>query len=293
MNLPKTKGLPVLLLGAGLIGFSAIFVKWTVPASPVVVGFYRMTFALPWVTWLVLSTKGGRLRFHGMGWAVLAGLCFTGDLILWHTALRWTSAASATLLVCLAPLWVAVFSVLFLRARLRRKAWLGLALALGGMLLLCLAKGAHLTGNFGEALGGLASFCYAGYTLALSRARRTLKTVDALFAVVVTGLVCFGVLGCLRGDSFGSGFPAHVWLSLIGIGLLVQVAGWWLITWGFGHVPANIGAVGLLMQPIATVVLGWFLLHEALLPSLGLGTVLIILGIGLCSTSPPVLEPRR
>ena len=45
----EIKGLSVLLLGAALLGFSAIFVKWAAPASPLVVGFYRMAFALPFV----------------------------------------------------------------------------------------------------------------------------------------------------------------------------------------------------------------------------------------------------
>jgi len=284
------KGLTVLLLGASLLGFSAIFVKWAVPASPVVIGFYRMLFALPVVCLICLGeAPATREQWRGVPWAILGGLCFAGDLTLWHTALRWTSAASATLLVGLAPLWVSLVMVCFFHARLRKRAWLGLALALLGAVILALAKGARLAGNFGELMGGLASLCYAAYTLVLSRARRSLGAMATLFWVVLTSLCFFGLAALIRGDSFGGGFPTQAWLALLGIGLLVQVGGWWLISWGFGRLSANVGSVGLLMQPVATVVLGWLMLHEALLPAQGAGTVLILLGIALTSLSPPVL----
>lgn len=290
----QEKGLPALLLGASLLGFSAIFVKWTLPASPLMVGFYRMCFALPAVCLLHLCrSMPSPQRWRGVPWAILGGICFSGDLALWHTALRWTSAASATLLVCLAPLWVSLVMVIFFHARLRKRAWLGLLLALAGAVVLALAKGARIAGNFGEMMGGLASFCYAAYTLALSRARRHLETVEAMFWVVLTSLCCLGIGALLRGDSFGRGFPLQAWFALAGIGLLVQVCGWWLITRGFGQVSVNVGSVGLLMQPVATVVLGWALLHEALLPAQGLGTVLILAGITLTSLSPPLVQAER
>ena len=101
------KGLPALLLGAALLGFAAIFVRWAVGVSPLTVGFYRMIFALPPVLLLALREgppPAGSAK--GFGWAFLGGLCFTADLWLWHQALHWTTAASATLLVGLAPLWV-------------------------------------------------------------------------------------------------------------------------------------------------------------------------------------------
>jgi drug/metabolite transporter (DMT)-like permease len=288
----EIKGLSVLLLGAAFLGFSAIFVKWANPASPLMVGFYRMAFALPCVLLISLrSPKGTPASQHsGLPWAILAAICFTGDLALWYTAMHYTTAASATLLSCIAPLWVALAMVLFFGAHLRRRAWIGLALALGGAACMAIAKGIKLSGNLGELLGLLSSLCYAGYTLALSRARRTMSAVQILLWVVLADLVIFGMAAFFKGDAF-RGFPAHAWLSLVGLGLLVQAGGWWCITWGFGHVSTHVGAVGLLMQSVTTVILGWVMLHESLLPVQALGTALILIGIGLCSGSPPI--PRR
>lgn len=283
------KGFPVLLLGAAGLGFAAIFVKWTVPAGPVVVGFYRMLFALPFILWMASRRENVPPEDRaGRGWAILGGFLLAMDLGLWHTALRWTSAANATMLVGLSPLWVALVSVAFFRARMRKRAWLGLALALGGALTLGWARGARLGIGAGEAMGALASFCYAAYTIVLTRARRSLDTLQALKWVVATGVVCFFIMALLRGESFHAGFTLRVWLSLLAIGILVQVGGWWLITWGMGHVPASLGSVGLLMQQAATVLLGWLLLREPMTALQFLATALMLIGIGLCATSPPV-----
>ena len=193
----RRAGLAALLAGALLLGFSAILVRWSAPAAPVVVGFYRMAFALPWILALGLregTPRPGALR-RGLPWALLAGLCFTADLTLWHSALHWTTAASATLLVGLAPLWVSLFSVAVLGHRLRSAAWMGLGLALAGAALLAFGGGARVGLGRGELLGFLASFGYGGYTLGLVRARRHLTGPQAMVLVTAFCLFAFGLLG--------------------------------------------------------------------------------------------------
>ena len=282
------RGLAALILGAAMLGFAAMLVRWASPASPLVVGFYRMLFALPCVA-LLARGQGrpgtGRARL----WAVLGGCCFVLDLWMWHAALHLTSAANATLLVTIAPIWVAVVSVLWLKARLRRRFWVGVLLALAGALVLGLAKGARLGTGLGELLGALASLSYAAFALALGRARRELSAPVALFWVVTAGALFFGLLGLAQGETF-TGFPARTWWALLTLGLVVQVVAWWFITWGLGHVSTNLGAMGLMTQPVATVILGWLLLAEAVRPLQGLGMILVLAGIALCAFAPPVVD---
>src|SRR5256885_11134372 len=122
----KARGTGALLLGATLLGFSAIFVKWSVAggASVLTVGLYRMLIALPGA-WL-LARKDGHLGARaGRLWAAGAGVAFFLDLALWHESMHQTTAANATLLVGLSPIWVALFAVAFLGRRLGWLAWLG------------------------------------------------------------------------------------------------------------------------------------------------------------------------
>jgi drug/metabolite transporter (DMT)-like permease len=288
----ERRGLPVLLVGAALLGLAAIFVRWATGVSPLAVGFYRMLFALPLV--LLFAFREGRPAagaWRSLAWAVLGGLCFTSDLWLWHQALHWTTAASATLLVGLAPLWVALAGVLFLRFRLSSWGWVGLLLALGGAAVLALASGAQVGSGRGELFGFLASFGYAGYMLSLSKARRGLSAPWALAGVVVTSLFAFGALNLAHGHAFG-GYPPRAWMALLGLGLVVQVLAWWLITWGFGHLSASLGSQGLLFQQVATVLLGWLLLGEAPGALQGVGIFLILAGIALAAANPPMPIPK-
>jgi drug/metabolite transporter (DMT)-like permease len=282
---PDARGLAALILGASLLGFAAMLVRWAAPAGPLAVGFYRMAIALPFVAWMARGTgrpATGRARF----WALVAGLCFVLDLWMWHSALHLTSAANATLLVTLAPIWVAVVSVVWMGARLRRRFWAGVLLALAGALVLGLAKGARWGTGLGELLGALASLAYGAFTLALGRARRELSAPEALFWVVLCCTVCFGILGWVQGETF-SGYPARAWWALLALGVVVQVVAWRFITWGLGHVPTNLGAMGLMTQPVATIILGWLLLSESVRPLQGLGALLVLAGIALCAFTPP------
>jgi drug/metabolite transporter (DMT)-like permease len=286
---PDARGLAALILGASLLGFAAMLVRWAAPAGPLAVGFYRMAIALPFVAWMAWGTgrvHSGRARL----WALAAGLCFVGDLWMWHSALHLTSAANATLLVTLAPIWVAVVSVLWMGARLRKRFWLGVLLALAGALVLGLAKGARWGTGLGELLGALASIAYGAFTLALGRARRDLSAPEALFWVVLCCTVCFGVLGWAEGETF-KGYPPRAWWALAALGVVVQVVAWRFITWGLGHVPTNLGAMGLMTQPVATIILGWLLLSESVRPLQGLGALLVLAGIALCAFTPPRPEP--
>jgi DME family drug/metabolite transporter len=266
------------LTGASLVGFSAIFVRWAMAggASPLTVGLYRMLFALPGA--LILAARSGGVGSgRGRRWAVGAGLAFSLDLVLWHEAMRETTAANATLLVGgLSPIWVALFSVVAFKRRTRFIGWLGQAVGFAGALVLALARGARAGNGRGEALAVAASVCYAAFTLAISKSRRTLNAPQALLWMSLGCLGCFALGALITGDPL-RGFDARAWMSLVGLGLIVQLLAWWLNSWGLGHVDAATGAIALQMQQVATPFLAAWLLAEPLRP-LGLAGGACILG---------------
>ncbi|HVZ89048.1 MAG TPA: DMT family transporter [Polyangia bacterium] len=276
----RGRGLAAVLAGASLVGLSAIFVKWAVAggATILTVGFYRMAFALPFVLGLARRT-GGTGDAAGRRWAIAGSVMFSLDLALWHAAMGRTTAANATLLVGgLSPIWVALYSALILGRRYRALGWLGQATGLAGALVLALARGARVGDGSGEALAVLASFCYAAFTLAFSRSRRSIRAPEALLWMSLTCLVCFAVFAIAARHPF-AGYDRRAWLSLAGLGLIVQLAGWWLNSWGLGHVDAALGAIGLQMQQVATPLLAAWLLAEPLRPLGLLGGALIVGGI--------------
>ena len=285
------KGVAAVLMGASGLGFSAIFVRWAVAggATTLSVGLYRMLFALPGAMLLARRT-GGLGAGAGRLWALAAGCAFFVDLALWHAAMAHTTVANATLLLGgLSPIWVALFSMAVFHLRYRWLAWLGQAAGLGGALILALARGARGGGSGrGEALAIIGSFAYAAFTLTLARSRRTLGAPQSLLWMSLGCFACFLVATLGAGHPL-TGYQPGAWMSLIALALVVQLLGWWLNSWGLGHVDAAAGALALQAQQVATLFLAAWLLHEPLRLLGIVGGGLLVSGIVLVtlgSSSP-------
>ncbi len=270
-----------LAVGVICIGTSAIFVKIAnVPG--LVSAFYRVLFAGIALFSLYLFRRKKRLPSPpDLGWIVLGSLFFALDLALWNTSILLTSAAVSTLLANNSPLWVGLGAMLLFRERLSQKYWLGLTIALTGMVLIVGGKAVQeLRFNTGDLLAIATSFCYAGYMLVTQKAR---SRMDTLTLNTFTMLACTLLL--LPANLFSSqmltGFSLRTWLALVGLGLVPQFVGWLVINYAMGHLPAARVSVTLLGQVLVTAILGFLLLRES--PSLAdiAGGLLVLAGIYL------------
>lgn len=281
MTSPKqTHSLAYLLLAFGIlcIGFSAIFVRIAnVPGS--VSAFYRVFLAavilVPW--WV---KRGMRIPTRSDLLLVMAGsIFFALDLFLWNTSLLLTNAATATLLANNAPVWVGLISVLFLRQRLGKFFWLGLALALVGMSVLVGSEAWRmLTFNRGDVLALTASFFYALYLLNTLQARKRLDTVTFMtFSVLFSMIVLLGI-NLTLGTSL-VGFEPRTWLALLGLGVISHFGGWISINYALGHLSASNVSAMLLMQSVVTALLAMPILGEFLSLHQVVGGIIVLAGI--------------
>jgi drug/metabolite transporter (DMT)-like permease len=195
-----------------------------------------------------------------------------------------TSAANSTFIVCgLTPVWVALFSVAVQKTRFRVTGWLGQMLGVCGALLLALARGARVGNGRGELLAIGASFCYATFSLTLSRSRRDLSARHALLWMSLGSLASFTILEIYRQEPL-TGYSSLGWASLVGLALVVQLLAWLIINRGLGQVNVALGTLGLSVQQIATPFLAAWLLKEELRPLGMIGGAVIICGIALVAT---------
>lgn len=269
--------------GVLCISFSAIFTK--LAGTPgAVTGFYRMAVTttvllLPFI----LHRKRNPTRGHrGWGWAVAGGLWFSVNLVMLSSALTLTSAANATLLDNTAPIWVGLGALFIFRERLGLRYWLGLALALGGA---AVVTGVNPLSGLrpapGDALAFVGAIFYAGYLLNTQRGRRDLDTLTYLWLVAATATVVIFLAVQVMGLPL-TGYSTRTYLALLGVGLIPQTAGWLLINYALGHLPASAAVIVLLAQPVTTGLLSIPILGEGLTQQQMIGGTLALAGIYLC-----------
>jgi drug/metabolite transporter (DMT)-like permease len=268
------------------ISFAALFVRWALPAPPVITGFYRMLFAgLIVGVWLVATRRPVVWRGRAAFYAACSGACFGTDLALWHTSIVHTSVALSTLLVNTTPIYVGLYATLVLRESLDRRFTTGAGLALLGTVVLLGVPEEGAGQLAGAALALFAAVFYAGYLLLMRAARQGgVDAVSALFVMTACAAAALAGYGWLGGDAF-AGFPTSSWLAMLGAATVTQIGGVMGIIWTLRFLPATIASVALLAQPVGTAILGWLLLGEAIGPVQVVGGATVLAGIVLASRS--------
>ncbi|SCW82371.1 DMT family transporter [Ancylobacter rudongensis] len=292
------------IMAAMCIGFSAPLVRLA-DAGPAAIGFWRLFFALgPAMVWAYAehralvrhARRAGvtalRPSLRQVLLAMLAGLFFGADLIVFHKGLALTSTANALLLGNLAVVFVFVFGWLILRERPTRGLLIALVLALTGTLIIIgsSALGGGQAGSrpvsvTGDVLCVGAALAYASYMLATRAVRRAGRGdavplgggMVSLVASATGALVCLG-WAVASGETL---IPQSLQglLAVIGLGLIAHATGQGLATFALGRLPAGVISVVLLLQIVVGTTLAALLFGE--FPSLVvlLGGLLVVAGV--------------
>ncbi|HEX6385191.1 MAG TPA: DMT family transporter [Anaerolineae bacterium] len=269
-----------LALGLGVlcIAFSGIFISLA-NAPGAVAGFYRMgiaTAALALPFYRQVQSLNDLPRRAAL-LAVLGGIFFAGDVVLWNTGVLISGATTPTLMGNTAPVWVGLGALIFFRERLGRTFWLGLLIAMGGVAVIIGIDAINQVG-LGTFLGLLAGMFYGAYFLVIQSSRRQLDALTSfwLSAASATTILLLMSLG-LRQPL--TGYSSFTYLNLLGVGLVAQTTGQLAINYSLGHLPASLVSPTLLAQPVLTAVLAGPLLQEYLLAPQMLGGVAVIAGV--------------
>lgn len=275
-----------LLTGAGALCIAFAPILFSLSQAPPSVGaLLRFGYALPMVALLCALRPPARAAFAARGWlrfALLGGAFFASDILLWHRSIELIGAGPATLLSNTQVVWVTLFGVAFLAERPAPAFWLALPLLVVGMALLSGATlhGFALAGGArGMVLGAGSGAMYALALLCLREApQRARVPAEAVLAAQL--LAAFAVTAgsvALEGADLALEPRQHAWLATLAAG--PQVLGWVLINAGIRRMPAYRGALLLVLQPVASLVLGWWLLGQVLAPARVAGAVLTLVAV--------------
>lgn len=268
----------VLLFGACVIGLSPILVRLT-DAGPAAAGFWRLTFALPFLALLTVRTTGRIGRPSRI--SLLAGLFFALDLAFWHYAIHYTSVTNATVLSNLTPVVVTAFAWIFLKQRPAALFLVAVALATAGPWLMAFEKGGGALVNqpLGDGLALLTALWYALYFLCMAQGRKTEGASQLMLWVSLVGAPMILAAALLMGERIFPTTPL-AWAAVVGLGLM-HVSGQGSIAWAMGRLPTSTASVVVLVQPVVAAYLGWMLFAEAIGPLQALGAAVTLAGVVL------------
>lgn len=283
-------GADVPLLAVAVLGIGASAPLITVIAAPALaIALWRNVFGtlalMPWAITRVgheLVTVWTDRRLRRI--VLLAGAALAAHFATWVPAVTLTTVAAATALVAVQPVWNALLARAA-GATVSGRAWLGIAVAvLGALLLTGLDLGGDsraLLGNVLALLGGVAA---AGYVALGARAREQVSTTAySVSCYAVTGVLLLVL--CLVAGVPVVGFDAQTWLLLLALTGLAQLLGHTLLNRAVGTVgPVVVALVILLEVPAATLIAAVWLDQVppvAALPA----AALVLMGVALVVTS--------
>jgi drug/metabolite transporter (DMT)-like permease len=285
------------VLGAMSIAFSGVLVRLA-NVEPATAAIFRCVYALPLLGALALMERRrfGPRPASQVRLAMVAGIFFALDLVIWHHTIRLVGAGLATVLGNTQVVIVAVLAWLFLGERPPGRTLLALPVVLFGVVLI---SGAVGTGAYGSNPGlgvitGLAvGLAYAGFLLVLRRGNADLRRpAGPLFDATLVGALASAAIGWPLGEvNLVPAWPSHGYL--LALALSSQVVGWLLISVSLPRLPAALTSVILTFQPVASVILAMLLLGEA--PSFFqlLGATTILAGLLLATVRRRGESPRH
>ena len=283
----KTRAIFYIILAGVLWGTSGLFVHYLAPygftslhmtAVRATVSFVFMAAFVLIRTRALFKAKPAALPLYaGIGVSVF----FTAAL--YFSAMQLTSVSTAVVLMYSSPIYVMLFSVLFLKERLTPMKVVSISCMLVGCVFVSGIIGGLKFDPLGILLGVLSGLAYAAYNIltkiAMERRHEPLTVNVYSFACMAVVALCVcqpsGII------THSAKAPAITIPLLIGLGVVTFILPYFLFTQAMKELPAGIASTLSIVEPMAATVFSILILHEQPTVYAIVGIVLILLAVFL------------
>jgi drug/metabolite transporter (DMT)-like permease len=207
-------------------------------------------------------------------------MAFGLDILLFFTAVKWTTVADATVISALQPaLVLLVVGRLFgERVRAGDVAWTGVAII--GVAIVVFASGSVEGRSLkGDLLAVLALGAWAWYFVAVKQARRTFAALEyqTALALVAAVLVCPVALASRQSLRVPD---AHTWM-LLAITIVLGGTGHFIMNWAHAYTPLTLTSLLTLASPVVSVAAAALILGEPVLAGQVVGIAIVVGSLGV------------
>ncbi len=254
----------ILFIGVLAVSSAAIMIKVAQrEVTSEVIAFYRLAIAGVFYALysLALGQFSSKVPRSRLVIIAASGLFLALHFITWIKSLEYTDIMSSVVLVSTTPFWVALLSKAIFKEKISRKFWIGLVIALLGVVIINLgspvisgnimADGSRLSGNLLALAGAL---CMAGYTI-LSKKARAETAISVYAALAYSSAALFVLLVITIQRSPLIGFSTKAWVFIALIAIFPQIVGHTSFNWALKFLPASISSIALLGEPVGSSLL--------------------------------------
>ena len=256
---------------------------------PMMLTFLRWVFALAFLTPFVLGSVRRDWPLIRAHWRTLLLLGTVG--VACHNAfayvgLNFTTATNGVMLNSFMPVMIIAMAWMFFGERLTALQLVGVAVSLGGVLVI-LSRGsldtlASFRLNIGDLFVMLAMASWSLYTVLLRRRPPGIAMLSFLFVLGVVGVVEMLPLGIAEAMIVGPSVPsARTFVAIAAVGLFSSVLAYIFWNRGVEAVGPQVAGLFVHLMPVFGVLLAWLFLGERLEPFHLAGIALILAGIGI------------
>jgi drug/metabolite transporter (DMT)-like permease len=236
------------------------------------------------VVWWRHRGEIGSLARRELTLMAVAGLFLAAHFATWIPSLRFTSVASSTALVATQPIWAA-FIARWRGARVARRVWVGIGIALVGVLLLTgIDVALDPSTLLGDLLALAGAVLAAAYVSAGAEVRQSVSTPTYTFAAYGVAAVALLPL-CLVTLTSLAGWPARDWWLIVALTVVAQLLGHSVIARVLATTSATVVSLAILFEmPGATLIAALWLGQTppvAILPAVAL----LFVGIAVVITA--------
>ena len=194
---------PILLVVAATLLFSiGSPISKITSSSPMVLTFFRCLSGLTCFAVIRRITGGGKL-FKFKPKLIIGGVLYAITSLSFYTALKFTTAANATVLGNTSPFFLAILGFLFLHEKPLKRDWFILFFIMSGIVL-CFFSGISLQGSKGDILALFAGFLFSMLAVIIKKS----GSIDAmqpliwgnLIAVLITSPALFKMDAIILAD---------------------------------------------------------------------------------------------
>jgi drug/metabolite transporter (DMT)-like permease len=270
----------IVIIGMLAVSTASIFIRFAQQEAPsFVIAALRMIIATILISPIALRNNTREIfsiSKKDLLLIVLSGFFLSLHFATWVTSLAYTSIASSVVLVSTGPLWVALLSVFLLHEKLNNFAFLGIFIALIGVILISLSDSCITNNLFacslsftnsdpssilGDILALAGAVSVAGYFLIGRILRPRISLISYIFLVYGSASIFLIILLIISRESImGYSNISYIWIFLTA--LIPQIIGHTIYNWTLKHISATLVSMFTLGEPIGTTILALFIFKE-------------------------------